>query len=226
MRRPQLLDLFCGAGGAATGYAIAGFDVIGVDIHPQPNYPFSFWQGDAMDFLVSGIHIEFAAIHASPPCQAYTAAAEIHDTAGNHPDLIAPVRKLLVETGLPWVMENVERSPLNASLMLCGSMFGLGVKRHRLFESNVLMLGPPCGSHRKWYASVFGGRCVGRQRVTRAGPGKRKQTWDKFEDELGTARRAMGINWMDLGELSEAIPPAYTEWIGRHLLATLVRRVA
>jgi DNA (cytosine-5)-methyltransferase 1 len=123
-------------------------------------------------------------------------------------------------------MENVERAPLNASLMLCGSMFGLGVKRHRLFESNVLMLGPPCGSHQEWYAGVFGGRCVGRQRVTKAGPGKRTQMWDKFEDELGTARRAMGIDWMTLPELSEAIPPDYTEWIGRHLLATLVRRVA
>ena len=201
------------------GYHLAGFDVVGVDIKPQPRFPFEFVQADALDFPLDG----FDAIHASPPCQAYTAAAEIHDTAADHPDLIPPVRERLAASDVPWVMENVERSPLNASLMLCGSMFGLGVKRHRLFETNLLMLAPPCDAHYLWYASVFGGRCVGRQRVTKAGPGKRSQTWDKFADELGTARKALGIDWMTLPELSEAIPPAYTQWIGGHLMQYIQR---
>ena len=222
MVRPRLLDLFCGAGGAAMGYHLAGFDVVGVDIRPQYRYPFPMIQADALDYPLDG----FDAIHASPPCQRYTAAAEIHDTSEDHPDLIPPMRARLAASGVPWVMENVERSPLNASLMLCGSMFGLGVKRHRLFESSVLMLAPSCGDHGLWYASVFGGRCVGRQRVTKAGPGKRSQTWDKFPDELGTASKAMGIDWMSLAELGEAIPPAYTEWIGAHLIQHIKQREA
>lgn len=218
----RLLDLFCCAGGASAGYARAGFDVVGVDISPQPRYPFTFRQADALDVLADREFVaNFDAIHASPPCQHYSAAAEIHDTADQHPDLIPPVRSLLMDTGLPWVMENVERSTLATTLMLCGSMFGLGVKRHRLFESNVLLIGPTCGSHRLWHASVFGGRAVGRQRVTHGGPGVRSQTWDKFPDELATARDAMGIDWMNLAELSEAIPPAYTEFIGGQLLASL-----
>lgn len=186
--KPRLLDLFCGAGGCSKGYADAGFYVVGVDVEPQPNYPFRFIQADALEFLREGRWQGFDVIHASPPCQRYSAAAEIHDTSERHPDLIDPTRALLRATGLPWVMENVERAPLETTLRLCGSMFELGVLRHRLFESNVLMLGPICGSHGEWYASVFGGRCVGRQRVTHAGPGKRTQTWDKFDDELATAR--------------------------------------
>lgn len=230
MTRPRLLDLFCCAGGAGKGYELAGFDVIGIDIEPQPNYPFKFHQSDAVEFLRNAVlapkmfeRLHIDAIHASPPCQRYSAAAEIHDSSDQHPDLIPVVRDLLQRTGLPWVMENVERAPLNTTLVLCGSMFGLGVRRHRQFESNVLMLAPQCGSHDDWYASVFGGRCLGRQRVTgaKAGSGERTQTWDKFDDELVTAREAMGIDWMNLKELSEAIPPDYTEWIGRRLLEQL-----
>ena len=217
----RLLDLFCGAGGAAMGYHRAGFDVYGVDINPQPNYPFEFVQADAMTFPFDG----FDAIHASPPCQRYSAAANIHDTADTHPDLIPPTRARLERSGVPWVMENVERSTLNTTLILCGSMFGLGVRRHRLFESNVVVLTPPCGPHTRWYASVFGGRCVGRQHITNAGPGFRAQTWDKFDD-AGTASQAMGIDWMTLTELSEAIPPAYTEHIGRQLIAHLEEQAA
>jgi DNA (cytosine-5)-methyltransferase 1 len=220
----KLLDLFCGAGGATRGYQRAGFEVVGVDIKPQRNYCGDlFIQGDALAYLDILLNngCRYDAIHASPPCQHYSAAAEIHDTAENHPDLIPPTRERLAASGLPWVMENVERSTINTTLVLCGSMFGLGVRRHRLFESNVAMLAPPCGDHRRWYASVFGGRCVGRQRVTGAGPGKRTQTWDKFDDELATARAAMGIDWMSLDALSEAIPPAYTEHIGRQLIAHL-----
>lgn len=227
MRRPLLLDLFCCAGGAAMGYHRAGFDVIGVDCVPQPNYPFEFHHDEALAYLAGSHELHrFDAIHASPPCQHYSAAAEIHDTADKHPDLIPQTRELLKATGLPWVMENVERSTLNTTFRLCGSSFGLGVLRHRLFESNVMMLAPMCGSHDDWYASVFGGRCVGRQRVTHAGPGKRTQTWDKFPDELATASEAMGIDWMTLPELSEAIPPAYTEFIGHQLMAVVQERAS
>lgn len=140
--KPRLLDLFCGAGGCSKGYADAGFYVVGVDVEPQPNYPFRFIQADALEFLREGRWQGFDVIHASPPCQRYSAAAEIHDTSERHPDLIDPTRALLRATGLPWVMENVERAPLETTLRLCGSMFELGVLRHRLFESNVLMLGP------------------------------------------------------------------------------------
>lgn len=227
--KPRLLDLFCCAGGATKGYQDAGFYVIGVDIDPQPNYVGDeFIEMDAVQVLSNlveavelGLIPVVDAVHASPPCQRYSAAAEIHDSADAHPDLIPVVRGLLERTGLPWVMENVERAPMNTSLVLCGSMFGLGVRRHRQFESNVMLMSPPCGSHKQWHASVFGGRCVGRQRVTHAGPGKRAQTWDKFDDELAVAREAMGIDWMNLHELSEAIPSAYTEHIGRQLLEHL-----
>jgi DNA (cytosine-5)-methyltransferase 1 len=221
--RPVLLDLFCKAGGAARGYQRAGFYVVGVDIEPQPRYAGDeFVQADALTFPLDG----FDAIHASPPCQRYSAAAEIHDSAGQHPDLIPPIRARLRASGLPWVMENVARAPLDTSLVLCGSMFGLGVRRHRHFESSVLILAEPCGSHDDWYASVFGGRCVGRQRRTYAGPGLRQQTWDKFNDELATASRAMGIGWMTLEELGEAIPPAYTEHIGLQFMRYLEFRSA
>ncbi len=221
MTRPLLLDLFCGAGGASVGYHRAGFDVIGVDIVDQPHYPFEFVRDDALMASRSDLVGRVDAIHASPPCQHYSAAAAIHRSADRHPDLIPATWAALQATGLPWVMENVERSTLATTCLLCGSMFGLGVRRHRLFQSNVMMLAPSCGSHRKWHASVFGGRCVGRQRVTRGGPGVRTQTWDKFDDELSTARAAMGIDWMTLTELSEAIPPAYTEFIGAQLLAQI-----
>lgn len=215
----RLLDLFCGAGGASVGYARAGFDVVGVDLSPQPNYPFEFQQGDALTFPLEG----FDAIHASPPCQRYTAAAQIHNSAARHPDLIGPVRGRLIASIVPWVIENVERSPLIDPIKLCGSMFGLGVRRHRLFESNVPLEAPVCGDHSLWHASVFGNRCVGRQRLTGAqsGSGTRTQTWDKFEDELATASAAMGVDWMTLKEISESIPPAYTEYIGRQLTQLL-----
>lgn len=232
MTKPRLLDLFCGAGGAAMGYHQAGFDVVGVDIKPQPNYPFEFYQADALDLLR---HFEgcgsgpcmaylwrkqFDAIHASPPCQRYSAAAEIHDSSERHPDLLPATVTALASQGLPWVIENVQRAPMPNAVTLCGSMFGLGVRRHRMFASNHLLMVPTCGSHSRWYASVFGGRCIGRQRVTGAdsGAGSRTQTWDRFDDELATGREAMGIGWMDLNELSEAIPPAYTEFIGARLL--------
>jgi len=205
-KRPLLLDLFCGAGGCAVGYHRAGFDVIGVDIRPQPRYPFRFVQGDALrpPFDLR----QFDAIHASPPCQAYTVAR--HMNGNNHVDLIAPIRRLLRSSRLPYVIENVPGAPLVSPTQLCGRALGLMVKRHRLFESNVHLTAPCCpqGHRGEWY-TVFGD-----------GGGRQKN--GRRRDAKGPlARCAMMIDWMNRRELSQAIPPAYTEYIGRQLLNAL-----
>jgi DNA (cytosine-5)-methyltransferase 1 len=216
--RPRLLDLFCGAGGAAEGYHRAGFEVVGVDIKPQPHYPFEFVQSHALAVLRSVISKlslnHFAAIHASPPCQAFTDLKDMHN-AKQHKDLLTPTRELLEQTGLPYVIENVEGAPLREPLMLCGTMFGLGCDgaelwRHRLFETNWpldLML-HPCGHRQKSRViGVYGGH--GRDR-------RRRVNTHDFSVEQ--RREAMGIGWMTGAELSQAIPPAYTELIGHQLM--------
>src|SRR5581483_2394046 len=152
--RPRLLDLFCGAGGAAMGYHRAGFDVVGVDIRPQPNYPFEFIRDDALEYLhwlVAGSGgpcwlEDFAAIHASPPCQHYANVTRWRVAQSEHPDLIAPTRGPLQATGLPWVIENVRTRELRADFMLCGTALGLPVRRHRYFETNWsgLVMSTPC----------------------------------------------------------------------------------
>src|SRR5262252_358856 len=139
MTRPRLLDLFCGAGGAAMGYWRAGFDVTGVDVVPQPSYPFTFVQADALAYPLDG----FDAVHASPPCQAYSVATG-NARRGDHVDLYEPVRRRLEASGLPWVIENVIGAPYRQGVVLCGSMFGLRVRRHRNFEASFLMLAPAC----------------------------------------------------------------------------------
>jgi len=143
----RLLDLFCGAGGATRGYQEAGFYVVGVDIEPQPNYcGDEFEQADALQVLHLLDPREFDAIHASPPCQRYSKSTAWRGDRQDHPDLIAPVRDALNETGLPWVIENVRQAPISACFMLCGSMFNLGMRRHRFFETNwaPLILTQPC----------------------------------------------------------------------------------
>jgi DNA (cytosine-5)-methyltransferase 1 len=216
-KRPRLLDLFCGAGGAAMGYHRAGFDLVGVDVAPQPHYPFEVVQADALSFPLDA----FVAIHASPPCQAFTAYRRTGNV-GEYPDLIASVRDLLEATGLPYVIENVAGAPLRDPLMLCGSMFDLDVQRHRYFESNVPLEPPawPC-RHRIWAPDRFpGGRSVER---TGASTGLVRACVEvgSWDIPLATQQAAMGIDWMRLEELSEAIPPAYTEWIGCQLRAYL-----
>jgi DNA (cytosine-5)-methyltransferase 1 len=197
MSKPRLLDVCCGGGGAAMGYARAGFEVVGVDIQPQPRYPFAFHQADALTFPLEG----FDAYHASPPCQLYSRTHRLWKRA--HPDLVDAFRQRLRATGKPYILENVPGAPLPGSLVLCGTMFALGVLRHRLFESNVLLFAPgPCahkgGVKDGTYISVFGG---GGKGYTKA-----------------SGSRAMGIEWMSVRELSQAIPPAYTEWLGRQLM--------
>ena len=149
MTRPTLLDAFCGAGGAGMGYHRAGFDVIGVDIEPQLNYPFPFIQTDALEFITEHGH-EFDVIHASTPCQYYARVTRWRGTAGNHPALVTTTRVLLEQTGRPWVMENVLEAPIRRDIVLCGSMFGLSVRRHRAFETSwrAFSLMAPCQHHR------------------------------------------------------------------------------
>ena len=222
MSKPRLLDLFCGAGGAAMGYHRAGFDVIGVDLHPQPHYPFEFHQADAMTFPLDG----FDAVHASPPCQAYSAGKNMWKgrlPEDRHPDLVDATRARLVASGLPYVIENVEGAPLTNYVVLCGDMFGLGVKRHRLFETSFFIWNPPVcrRSHPDFEVSVFGGGALSR---TPSG-GWTKGTGNFMQRRVHVAHErakvAMGIDWMGRDELSQAIPPAYTEWIGTQLLAAL-----
>lgn len=231
----RLLDLFCGAGGCAVGYHRAGFtDIVGVDVKPQPRYPFAFVQGDAvatLAALVAGGSIlvrdelvrldYFDAIHASPPCQRYTVARTIHDSGECHPDLVAPCRELLDATGKPWVMENVPGAPLVNAVTLCGLSFGLKVIRHRLFEASFFLMTPPHRPHPKHLTT-------GTLTAKRGGKGNGYSTGsgglvcvagNNFVREAGA--RAMGIDWMTRKELAQAIPPAYCEFIGKQLVAHL-----
>ena len=199
--RPRLLDLFCGAGGAAMGYHRAGFEVVGVDINPQPHYPFEFHRTDAMTFPLDG----FDAIHASPPCQAYTKARKLQ--GNTHPDLVGPTRELLEKTGVPWVIENVAGAPLKDPVTLCGTMFGLKTYRHRLFETNWELTPPAHPEH------VAKQTKMGRPPVD----GEFMQVVGHYSGAQA-AREAMGIDWMNQREMAEAIPPAYTEFIGAQLI--------
>lgn len=210
---PRLLDLFCGAGGAAAGYHAAGFDVVGIDIEPQPNYPFEFIQMDALAaFAWWDEGLNFDAIHASPPCQSFTAyRRKGHGVGDGYLNLIPETRELLSGSGLPYVIENVEGAPLVDPIRLCGSSFGLDVRRHRLFESNVPLTAPACDH--SWQTPRF--------------PPATNRTNLRSTVEVGVWRipldvqhRAMGgCEWMTLRELSEAIPPAYTKHIGEQLMA-------
>ena len=212
MARPRLLDLFCCAGGAAAGYANAGFEVVGVDIEDQPDYPYEFHRADALTFPLDG----FDATQASPPCQGYSTKTMDKD---RHPKLIAPIRERLARAGVPYVIENVDgaKHELRNPFRLCGSSFGLRVRRHRWFESNVMVLAPPCDhawqdadkrfdlyDHGRWFKSgvvhVFG-----------TGGGKGAEHWAE----------AMGIDWTDRAHMAEAIPPAYTKFIGGFLMAAI-----
>jgi DNA (cytosine-5)-methyltransferase 1 len=219
--RPRLLDLFCGAGGAGMGYRRAGFDVTGVDLAPQPHYPFEFIQADALEYLAA-YGSEYDAIHSSPPCQDYSVTASLH--TATYPRLIAPVRELLVELGRPYVIENVEgaRRDLHNWVRLCGSSFGLGVRRHRLFELSWPMLFPPPCAHHLQPEPID---------VTGTGgpaPGPRHGTGGihRKPRNLAHARQVMGIDWMTRPELAEAIPPVYTEFIGSELAVHLAERAA
>lgn len=189
------------------GYARAGFDVVGVDVNPQPNYPFKFHQGDALDFARQHGH-EFDAIHASPPCQAYS---ETHKIRRNvHPELVPATRDLLKQIGLPWVIENVPGSPLVHPIELCGSMFGLRTYRHRLFETSFPLEVLAHPAHLAPQAKM--GR-----------PPKDGEFIHVVGNFSGVeyAKRAMDIDWMSRSEMAQAVPPVYTEYIGAQLMSLL-----
>lgn len=219
--RPRLLDLYCGAGGAAMGYSRAGFEVVGVDIKPQPRYPFEFVQADALEFMDAGGWRGFDAIHASPPCQAYVTLSNRwrgrSERTDNHPELIEPTRECLVASELPYVIENVEAAPL-IGFRLCGSMFGLGVRRHRRFEASFHILTPRCAHKlQSNIAGVYGAHPDGGRLWNRKNGGGIHRRAISLDD--GQTR--MDIDWMLWPELTQAIPPAYTEYIGRALHASL-----
>lgn len=211
----RLLDLYCKAGGASAGYAEAGFEVVGVDIRPQPKYPFAFVQADVLG--LSGSFLDgFDAIHASPPCQAHSAITKV--TGRPHADLIPETRALLMASGKPWIIENVVGAPLVDPFLLCGTMFGLGtscgaeLRRHRLFEANWYVgLVPACQHGRGLTITITGN--------TPQANVERNKVRVTFSAE--EARRAMGVDWMAVAELKEAIPPAYTRWIGKRWLDAL-----
>jgi DNA (cytosine-5)-methyltransferase 1 len=198
--KPRLLELFCGPGGAARGYQLAGFHVTGVDVKPQPNYC-----GDEF-ILASALDLPldrggYDAIHASPPCMAYANVTRWRGDQNDHPRLIAPTRERLKASGLPWVIENVRTTELHEPVMVCGTRFGLPIRRHRYFESSFPL---------EW----FGEPCQHR-------PSDRAF---EHKDERAYAD-AMGCEWMNKTEARQAIPPAYTFWVGRQLLAYLGRAV-
>lgn len=217
----RLLDLFCGAGGCAVGYHRAGFDeIVGVDIKSQPEHPghslFESWgtfiKADAVEYLREHGR-EFDAIHASPPCQAHSALKHLRPEK-KYRCFIEATRELLIGLGVPWVIENVPLAPLREPIVLCGSSFGLRVRRHRLFESNVPLRGLPC-DHKKQGRPIdvsgTGGRRVNRRNDDHGGNTNKPLN-------LAEGQAAMGIDWMRRYELSQAIPPAYTEFIGKQLI--------
>jgi DNA (cytosine-5)-methyltransferase 1 len=210
MKRPKGLDLFCGAGGCSKGYDEADFDMTGVDLYPQRHYPYQFVQADWAEYLAEHWR-EYDFIHASPPCQGYSQLAAMHPMkAATYPKLIEPVRQALRTTGLPYAIENVESAPLSG-VVLCGSMFDLRVergwlRRHRRFETSFSVVQPKCVHGPGPAVGVYGhGGHSGKHRMLK-------------RDE---AAEIMRIDWMNRDELAQAIPPAYTRFIGVQLREAL-----
>jgi DNA (cytosine-5)-methyltransferase 1 len=208
----RLLDLFCGAGGAAMGYHQAGFDeIVGVDIKPQPRYPFHFVQTDALEFCAS-FGAGFDLIHASPPCQAYSIASLAQRRRGvRYPDLVGPTREHLFASGRPWVIENVPRAPIRPDVQICGCRVGLPLRRIRWFETSWRQVDThPPHQHANPVVSVVG---------------HGTPTWIRqrfgYNPTISDYRAAMGISWMTRYELSQAIPPRYTALVGQMALTAL-----
>lgn len=212
----KLLDLYCGEGGASKGYVNAGFEVVGVDLFAMPYYPFEFVQADALEYDLSG----FDAIHASPPCQAFSKNAKQHGTHEDHPDHIELIRERLIEAAVPYIIENVPGAPLIDPVQLCGSSFGLDLQRHRLFESNVSLVAPPCNHslHTPRFRRPD-------KRVASLASVVQVNGERNYAGELELRRNAMKMPWASNRGLTQAIPPAYTEFLGRQLrLHILARR--
>jgi DNA (cytosine-5)-methyltransferase 1 len=208
----KLLDLFCGVGGASVGYAQAGFEVHGVDLKHGKRYPFTYLRADVLDVLKDDEYIQqFDVIHASPPCQTHSITQHLRNAQGKSTskiDLIPETRAALIASGKPYIIENVPGSPLIDPIQLCGSSFGLKVRRHRLFESNMNLVGSIC-DHKSQ------GRPIGvygslKDEIPNGG---------KTADTIDEARNAMNMPWAIWTELVEAIPPAYTKYLGDQINA-------
>jgi len=211
----KLLDLYCCGGGASYGYEQAGFDVTGVDIIDQPRHRGKFFKADAIEFLKKN-HQDFDVIHASPPCQAHSMASKQWRLKGKeYPDLIAPTRAALIETGLPYIMENVPGSPLIDPIEMCGAMFGMRTYRHRLFESNMPLTVPPHPVHHAPNAKMG-----------------RPANDDEFIQYVGhfpgvkAVQEMTGLHWLGQKELAQSIPPQYTLYLGRQVLNFLDLKIA
>lgn len=226
--RPIMFDLCSKAGGASMGYHMAGFTVIGMDKEPQPNYPFTFIQADLLELEPEWLRMAHA-LAGSPPCQRFSVTRHRHASKGEqHPDLIKPTRELFEDSGLPYIIENVEgaRPELLDPVQVCGSSFGLRVQRHRLFEANFPLQVPPCDHEWQQRHRVYEVR-ISKERAAVKGAHKQSGVMPVFggrqlmppADDLFEASVAMGINWMTKAELNQAIPPAYTLHLGRQLLS-------
>jgi DNA (cytosine-5)-methyltransferase 1 len=203
----KILDLYCRAGGAGMGYHQGGYEVTGIDNKPQPRYPFKFIQSDAIEYLMEHWK-EYDAFHASPPCQLNSTMTKglWKDRLASHPELIAPTRNILIETGRPYIIENVPTAPLINPTVLCGSMFGLKVRKHRLFETSFMVFQPVCNHKVQGKTvSVYG-----------HSGGSSKRDGLKFPG-IAEWKEAMQIYWMIGEELSQAIPPAYTKYISQFI---------
>lgn len=222
---PTCLDLYCCGGGGGYGYHLAGFEVTGVDLLPQPAYPFRFIQADAVGYLLEHGN-EYDFIHASPPCQPHSDLRNAWN-AHDHEDLIPATREALMSVGRPYVIENVEGAPLKDPVILCGSMFGLGTEeykliRHRQFESSFLLPQPDdlCRADERPVVGVYGGKVRNRRAITTSSQRSRVGT----TLPLSLGQESMGIGWLNGVKLSQAIPPAYTRWIGETWLSAFPQK--
>ena len=207
--KSRLLDLFCGAGGASMGYAMAGFDVTGIDLKHGKRYPFTYIKGNVLDYLNTEFLRQFDVIAASPPCQTFSATKHLRNAQGkstNKVNMIPEVRDALIASGVPYVIENVPNAPLIKPVQLCGSAFGLKVRRHRLFESNLDITGTFC-DHKNQGKPIG---IYGSMRDEIPNGGHTAKT-------MPEANAAMEIDWMIWGELVESIPPAYTHYLGKQI---------
>lgn len=207
----KALDLYCGAGGASMGLYRAGFDVTGIDINPQPHYPFKFIQGDALEADLSGYDL----VWASPPCQRSSRMSNCRKgLASTYPQLIPQTRQKLLDWGGPWIIENVVGAPLNNPVMLCGAMFGLATYRHRLFESSIVLHTPPHPEH-----------LTPSSKAGHWKPGTFISIAGHFAP-IALAKQAMGIDWMNSNELAESIPPVYALHLSKQIHNMLQLKLA